>query len=42
MTGLVGNTLSVDSGEWARLDASVGAGADSFFEYLLKVRACGW
>ncbi len=34
--GLVGNTLSCDSGEWERTDAGVGAGVDSFYEYLLK------
>ncbi len=33
---LLGNTLSVDSGAWARADAGVGAGADSFYEYALK------
>jgi hypothetical protein len=36
---LVGNTLDVDSGRWVRKDAGVGAGVDSFYEYLLKV---GW
>lgn len=36
-TGLVGNTLDVDSLTWARFDASIGAGIDSFYEYLLKV-----
>ena len=42
--GLVGNTLSCDSGQWERTDAGVGAGVDSFYEYLLKVggRAGGW
>jgi len=35
-TGLVGNTLSVDTGAWARTDAGVGAGIDSYYEYLLK------
>lgn len=34
--GLVGNTLSCDSGQWERTDAGVGAGVDSFYEYLLK------
>ena len=34
-TGLVGNTLSVDTGAWARTDAGVGAGIDSYYEYLL-------
>ena len=36
---LVGNTLDVDTLQWVRHDASVGAGIDSFYEYLLKVRA---
>lgn len=35
-TGLVGNTLSTDTGEWERGDAGIGPGADSFYEYLLK------
>lgn len=38
--GLLGNTLDCDSGAWVRTDAGVGAGVDSFYEYLLKVRAC--
>lgn len=38
VTGLVGNTLNVDSLSWVRFDASIGAGVDSFYEYLLKVR----
>lgn len=40
--GLVGNTLSCDSGEWERTDAGVGAGVDSFYEYLLKARRLCW
>jgi hypothetical protein len=35
-TGLVGNTLSVDTAAWTRRDAGVGAGVDSYVEYLLK------
>ena len=35
---LLGNTLQVDSGAWEGTHAGVGAGADSFYEYLLKVR----
>lgn len=35
-TGLVGNTLHVDTGAWTRRDAGVGAGIDSFIEYELK------
>ncbi|CAL8470523.1 g10065 [Coccomyxa elongata] len=36
VTGLVGNTLNVDTLSWVRFDASIGAGVDSFYEYLLK------
>ena len=36
-TGLVGNTLDVDTRAWVRTDSSIGAGIDSFYEYLLKV-----
>ena len=35
-TGLLGNTLNVDNLQWVRFDASIGAGADSFYEYMLK------
>ena len=35
-TGLLGNTLNVDNLQWVRYDASIGAGADSFYEYMLK------
>lgn len=35
-TGLLGNTLSTDTGQWERGDAGIGPGADSFYEYLLK------
>ena len=34
---LPGNTLDCDTGHWVRLDSGVGAGADSYYEYLLKV-----
>ncbi|KAG7670956.1 hypothetical protein KSW81_004384 [Nannochloris sp. 'desiccata'] len=34
--GLLGNTIDVDSGRWLRRDAGVGAGVDSYYEYLLK------
>lgn len=34
--GLVGNTLDADSQVWMKREASIGAGVDSFFEYLLK------
>ncbi|KAK9856425.1 hypothetical protein WJX84_012362 [Apatococcus fuscideae] len=35
-TGLLGNTLDVDTLTWVRVDGGVGAGIDSFYEYLLK------
>lgn len=35
--GLVGNTLHVDGPSWERLDGGIGAGIDSYYEYLLKV-----
>lgn len=34
--GLVGNTINVDTGRWTREDAGIGAGIDSYYEYLLK------
>jgi hypothetical protein len=40
--GLLGNTLDCDGGGWVRTDAGVGAGVDSYYEYLLKVGVCGW
>lgn len=33
---LVGETINITSGRWLRTDAGVGAGIDSYFEYLLK------
>lgn len=36
-TGLLGNTLHADNAEWLRTDSGIGAGIDSFYEYLLKV-----
>ena len=36
LTGLVGNTVDVDSGTFVRKDSGVGAGIDSYYEYLLK------
>eukprot|EP00892_Ulva_mutabilis_P012498 jgi/Ulvmu1/9620/UM054_0050.1 len=35
-TGLLGNTLSTADGRWQRIDAGIGPGTDSFYEYLLK------
>ncbi|DBB03198.1 TPA: hypothetical protein ACH3X1_000010 [Trebouxia sp. C0004] len=33
---VVGNTLHTDNQEWLRKDSGIGAGIDSFYEYLLK------
>ena len=35
-TQLVGSVINVESGKWVRTDCGVGAGLDSYFEYLLK------
>lgn len=35
-TGLVGNHIDVATGRWVALEAGVGGGVDSFYEYLLK------
>lgn len=34
--GLVGNHINVLNGHWTALDAGIGAGVDSYLEYLLK------
>eukprot|EP00930_Biecheleria_cincta_P082395 TRINITY_DN72130_c0_g1_i1.p1 TRINITY_DN72130_c0_g1~~TRINITY_DN72130_c0_g1_i1.p1 ORF type:complete len:854 (+),score=117.54 TRINITY_DN72130_c0_g1_i1:161-2722(+) len=36
VSGLVGNTLDTGSGQWLRHESGIGAGIDSFYEYLLK------
>jgi len=33
---LVGNVINIDTGRWVTLESGVGAGMDSFFEYLFK------
>ena len=33
---LVGNHIKVDTGKWSGLDATIGSGVDSYFEYLVK------
>jgi len=33
---LLGNTINVDNGGWVRRTSGIGAGIDSFYEYLLK------
>ncbi|KAG0712570.1 ER degradation-enhancing alpha-mannosidase-like protein 1 [Chionoecetes opilio] len=35
-TGLLGNVVDVDTGKWVGELSGVGAGLDSFYEYLLK------
>ncbi|KAI1891634.1 hypothetical protein AGOR_G00145800 [Albula goreensis] len=35
-SNLVGTTINIHSGEWVRKDSGVGAGIDSYYEYLLK------
>ena len=37
MTGLLGNTFHADTTDWVRKDSGIGAGIDSFYEYMLKV-----
>ncbi|XP_031560512.1 ER degradation-enhancing alpha-mannosidase-like protein 2 isoform X2 [Actinia tenebrosa] len=34
--GLVGNHIDVVTGKWTAVDAGIGAGVDSYYEYLLK------
>jgi mannosidase alpha-like ER degradation enhancer 1 len=36
-TGLLGNIIDVETAEWIGKMSGVGAGLDSFYEYLLKV-----
>lgn len=35
-TDLVGTVLNVDTGEWVGRESGVGAGSDSYYEYLMK------
>lgn len=37
LTGLVGNELHIHTGDWLGSLSGLGAGIDSFFEYLFKV-----
>ena len=32
----MGNHIDVQTGEWKAIDAGIGAGIDSYYEYLLK------
>ncbi|XP_078690236.1 ER degradation-enhancing alpha-mannosidase-like protein 2 isoform X1 [Branchiostoma floridae x Branchiostoma belcheri] len=34
--GLVGNHIDVTTGRWTAVDSGIGAGVDSYFEYLVK------
>ncbi|KJH52361.1 glycosyl hydrolase family 47 [Dictyocaulus viviparus] len=34
--GLVGNHINVQTGEWKATDTGIGAGVDSYYEYLVK------
>lgn len=34
--GLVGNHINVQNGQWTATDSGIGAGVDSYFEYLAK------
>jgi len=34
--GLVGNHIDISSGLWTAVDSGIGAGVDSYFEYLVK------
>ena len=33
---LLGNHINVQTGKWTGLDATIGSGVDSYFEYLVK------
>jgi mannosidase alpha-like ER degradation enhancer 2 len=35
-SGLVGSAIDVETGRWARTDAHIGGGIDSYYEYLYK------
>ncbi len=37
-TGLFGNEINIQTGEWLGVLCGLGAGLDSYYEYLLKVR----
>lgn len=34
--GLLGNTINTKTGEWHDRESGIGAGIDSFYEYLFK------
>lgn len=33
---LIGNHINTSSGQWTAIESSIGAGVDSYFEYLVK------
>ena len=35
-SGLVGTVINVNNGDWVRRESGIGAGIDSYYEYLLK------
>uniref|UniRef100_A0A674AEJ6 alpha-1,2-Mannosidase n=1 Tax=Salmo trutta TaxID=8032 RepID=A0A674AEJ6_SALTR len=35
-TGLLGNVVNIQTGQWVGMQSGLGAGMDSFYEYLLK------
>ena len=35
---LTGNVVNIQSGKWVGFMSGLGAGLDSFYEYLLKVK----
>ncbi|XP_038863645.1 ER degradation-enhancing alpha-mannosidase-like protein 1 [Salvelinus namaycush] len=35
-TGLLGNVVNIQTGQWVGIQSGLGAGMDSFYEYLLK------
>ena len=35
-SNLVGNVLNVNTGDWVRRESGVGAGIDSYYEYVAK------
>ncbi|XP_072015808.1 ER degradation-enhancing alpha-mannosidase-like protein 3 isoform X2 [Amphiura filiformis] len=36
VSNLVGTTINIHTGDWVRRDSGVGAGIDSYYEYLIK------
>lgn len=38
LTGLIGNEINIHTGDWQGQMSGLGAGIDSYYEYLLKVK----